>query len=177
MTPGERSAQIDHELDASLGVFDGRMRDEQATLAGQRSGRGGSAGNAEGQGSGSDGTTSGEGPGQNGAGTNGDKGGTTGSGTNPNGKGAGSQGNGPNGNGNSQGQPNGGNGDRGGGGGVGGGGARGGSGPNTVPADVPDGSDDDIVARQLREAAMKETDPELREKLWQEYRNYKKGAS
>ena len=63
------------------------------------------------------------------------------------------------------------------GGGVGGGGARGGSGPNTVPADIPDGSDDDVVARQLREAAMKETDPELREKLWQEYRNYKKGAS
>jgi hypothetical protein len=29
------------------------------------------------------------------------------------------------------------------------------------------------VARQLREAAMKEEDPELREKLWQEYREYK----
>lgn len=66
-------------------------------------------------------------------------------------------------------------GQRGGGGGVGGG-ARGGNGPTTVPADIPDGSDDDIVARQLREAAMQETDPELREKLWQEYRNYKKGA-
>ena len=36
-----------------------------------------------------------------------------------------------------------------------------------------DGSDDDIVARQLREAAMSEDDPELREKLWQEYRDYK----
>jgi hypothetical protein len=34
--------------------------------------------------------------------------------------------------------------------------------------------DDDIVARQLREAAEKETDPELKEKLWQEYRDYKK---
>ena len=33
--------------------------------------------------------------------------------------------------------------------------------------------DDDIVARQLREAAMAESDPELREALWQEYRNYK----
>ena len=64
---------------------------------------------------------------------------------------------------------------QGGGGGVGGG-AGGGSGPNTVPADIPDGSDDDIVARQLREAAMTETDPELREKLWQEYRNYKKST-
>ncbi len=35
--------------------------------------------------------------------------------------------------------------------------------------------DDDIVARQLREAAEKETDPELKEKLWQEYRKYKEG--
>ena len=64
---------------------------------------------------------------------------------------------------------------QGGGGGVGGG-AAGGNGPNTVPADIPDGSDDDIVARQLREAAQKETDPELREKLWQEYRDYKKNT-
>jgi hypothetical protein len=42
-----------------------------------------------------------------------------------------------------------------------------------VPADVGDGADDDIVARQLREAAMAEEDPELREKLWDEYRRYK----
>ncbi len=34
--------------------------------------------------------------------------------------------------------------------------------------------DDDIVARQLREAAENETDPELKEKLWKEYRDYKK---
>ncbi|NND60983.1 MAG: hypothetical protein HKN49_12020 [Gammaproteobacteria bacterium] len=33
--------------------------------------------------------------------------------------------------------------------------------------------DDDIVARQLREAAVAETDPELRERLWQEYYAYK----
>lgn len=37
----------------------------------------------------------------------------------------------------------------------------------------PPDSDDDIVARQLREAAEKETDPVLREKLWEEYRRYK----
>jgi hypothetical protein len=43
----------------------------------------------------------------------------------------------------------------------------------TVPDDVPDARDDDIIARQLREAAMNETDPELREKLWEEYRRYK----
>jgi len=34
--------------------------------------------------------------------------------------------------------------------------------------------DDDIVARQLREAAENETDPELKEKLWKEYDEYKK---
>ncbi len=44
-----------------------------------------------------------------------------------------------------------------------------------IPPDVGDGEDDDIVARQLREAAMKEEDPELREKLWDEYRAYKFG--
>lgn len=43
----------------------------------------------------------------------------------------------------------------------------------TVPADIPSGSDDDIVARQIREAASKEQDPLLREKLWDEYRKYK----
>jgi hypothetical protein len=45
-----------------------------------------------------------------------------------------------------------------------------------VPPDIPDGSDDDVVARQLREAAEKETDPELKKKLWDEYRKYKKGT-
>ena len=38
------------------------------------------------------------------------------------------------------------------------------------------GEDDDIVARQLREAAENETDPELKEKLWQEYEEYKKNT-
>lgn len=38
-----------------------------------------------------------------------------------------------------------------------------------------DSQDDDIVARQLREAAEKETDPVLKEKLWKEYNDYKKG--
>ena len=37
--------------------------------------------------------------------------------------------------------------------------------------------DDDIVARQLREAAEKETDPELKKKLWKEYENYKNSGS
>ena len=44
-----------------------------------------------------------------------------------------------------------------------------------VPADVGDGRGDDVVARQLREAAMAEEDPAIREKLWDEYRRYKRG--
>ena len=41
-----------------------------------------------------------------------------------------------------------------------------------TPGDIPSGRDDDVVARQLREAAMSEPDPELREALWEEYRTY-----
>jgi hypothetical protein len=64
------------------------------------------------------------------------------------------------------------------GGGMGGASGGGGSMPkNTAkyppPADIPDGDDDDVVARQLREAAMREPDPAVREKLWDEYRKYK----
>ena len=43
-----------------------------------------------------------------------------------------------------------------------------------VPPDLVDAKGDDIIARQLREAAMKEQDPELRDKLWDEYRKYKR---
>ena len=39
-----------------------------------------------------------------------------------------------------------------------------------VPPDVADARDDDVVCRQLREAAMQEADAALREKLWDEYR-------
>ncbi len=42
-------------------------------------------------------------------------------------------------------------------------------------ANLPNGADDDIVSRQLREAAEREADPVLRDKLWDEYRKYKGG--
>lgn len=54
---------------------------------------------------------------------------------------------------------------------------RGGIRSGSIPPDIPDGRDDDIVARQIREAAMSENDPELRKKLWQEYKEYKKSNS
>ena len=50
------------------------------------------------------------------------------------------------------------------------------SGTGATAGNIPDGSDDDIVARRLRKAAEQETDPELKEKLWKEYIEYKKNA-
>jgi hypothetical protein len=48
--------------------------------------------------------------------------------------------------------------------------------PDTsTPVDVIDSASDDIIARQIREAATKEKDPKLQEKLWAEYRKYKQG--
>ena len=62
-------------------------------------------------------------------------------------------------------------------GGTGGIGGPRGSGQNPAiyeaPEDIPSGNDDDVVARQLREAAMREPDPVIRERLWNEYRKYK----
>mgnify|MGYP006876737031 FL=1 len=49
-------------------------------------------------------------------------------------------------------------------------------GPGKGAVERADGSDDDIVARRLRRAAEQETDPELKEKLWKEYEDYKKSV-
>src|SRR5690606_10020413 len=72
-----------------------------------------------------------------------------------------------------------------------GGGARTGDGPGAIPGaagaggsgpagsggvsarEIPAGDDDDIIARRLRKAAESETDPELKDKLWKEYIDYK----
>ncbi len=42
-----------------------------------------------------------------------------------------------------------------------------------VMGGLGDGNDDDVVARQLREAAQGESDPILRQKLWDEYQKYR----
>lgn len=41
--------------------------------------------------------------------------------------------------------------------------------------DTPDARDEQVVARQMREAAIAEEDPELKEKLWEEYEDYVDG--
>ena len=45
-----------------------------------------------------------------------------------------------------------------------------------TPPDLVNSKGDDVIARQLREAAQKEREPILREKLWNEYRKYKSGT-
>ena len=55
-------------------------------------------------------------------------------------------------------------------------GTIGGAGSGGADRGIPSGDDDDIIARRLRRAAEQETDPELKEKLWKEYVEYKRGA-
>jgi hypothetical protein len=162
VTSEDRQAQIDRRFDETFAVFDERMRKEQEAVSQERASRG------PGSGTGGSGEVADTGE-ESGASGNG---GGTGSGQEP-GNGDGSDGRGSDSGGRGQ---DAGSGSSAQGGGGYGGGAKGGGGPNTVPSDIPDGSDDDIVARQLREAAMKETDPELRERLWDEYRKYKQST-
>jgi hypothetical protein len=56
-------------------------------------------------------------------------------------------------------------------------GGWGSGGTGAPPSAYTSSADDDIVARQLREAAEKETDPELKAKLWKEYEDYKKSRA
>jgi hypothetical protein len=56
-------------------------------------------------------------------------------------------------------------------------GGWGAGGSGAPPSTYSPSPDDDIVARQLREAAEKETDPELKAKLWKEYEEYKKSRA
>ena len=167
-TGEERRAALDAELSRSLGKFDQLLLKEKEVLeqnkrpadAAEAASRGGGSG---GSGSGSAGSGS-AGSGSSGSGSSGEgDAGATGQ------EGSESQEAAPGGR-----Q----SGDQSAGGAVGGGTQGGGSSPETdsrVPADVSDGHDDDVVARQLREAAMAEKDPELRERLWDEYRAYKSG--
>ena len=42
-----------------------------------------------------------------------------------------------------------------------------------IPDDIPPADNDSILEAQIRRAAMNEPDPEIRERLWDEYRKYK----
>jgi hypothetical protein len=175
-TTEEHREGLDRKLDSSLSEFDALILKEQEILEKRReaeaaAGGSGGAGTAEvgGNGSGGEGSgTAAEGS-EGSEGTGDERSGKTGTGETSTGEATGTGG--------SPDEPAGGETT------TEGNAPEGGySGPNNtklpsnrVPPDVGDGRDDDIVARQLREAAMKEEDPELREKLWDEYRAYKFG--
>ncbi len=159
-TPGEQRAGLDRELEESLSEFDGMLLREQETLEERRQDiaaaeAAAAAGSGGGSGSGA------FGGGASGAASSGggDAGGE------PPGEGGAASGASPD---------------------APGGEEQGGSSAGSsqsgeaaprdrIPPDISDGADDDIIARQLREAAMAEDDPELRARLWQEYRDYKSG--
>lgn len=42
-----------------------------------------------------------------------------------------------------------------------------------IPEDIPIDNNDDILAEQIKNAALKETDPERKKKIWNQYRKYK----
>ena len=163
LTPEEQIAALDSLLNAGLGEYDEKLLREQERIkaqapnnnsAGGGDGAGGSGDGSEGDGSegeGSEGEGSegeSEGEGQNAEGSAGDtREGEGASGQQQGGPADSSSGSTPDGN------------------------------DSDRPTDIPDGSNDDVVARQLREAAEKETDPELKAKLWEEYRRYKRGTN
>jgi hypothetical protein len=151
-TAAERKQGLDRQLDNSITEVDAMLLREQEVLAAQRESGGGGAsgGGGGGAGSGADGSdTAGGAQGRSGPDNT-----TGGSPDSPAGEAVQTAAGAP-------------EGDR----------ANPSDDGAIVPPDVGDGRDDDIVARQLREAAQKEKDPELREKLWQEYRDYKKATA
>ena len=42
-----------------------------------------------------------------------------------------------------------------------------------LPEDIPQDDNDDVLAKQIKNAALKEKDPEKERKIWNEYRKYK----
>jgi hypothetical protein len=151
-TSEERRQAGEKALDDSLGDFDKTLRKEQERVSKERDAKG----SASSEGSGSDdgsgyGGGSGDAGGQDRAARSGDLKSTGG----PAPKSA-----------NNSGDPNAANSSGKGAGGSGAGHQR-----------AREGNDDDIVAKRLRKAAEEETDPELKERLWKEYEDYKKSTS
>ncbi len=164
-TPDERRAAIDRKLDDSLGTLDKEIRKEQEKTAQERDAR--AAANA------GSGSTDSEKSGDEDADSNGKRDGDLKSGTaDTEGPKDGKEGDRKTRPGDLKSDKQG-NGNDSKGGKDGGAGAQG---SGSAAPSIPDGSDDDIVAKRLRKAAEQETDPELKEKLWKEYIEYKKNS-
>ena len=173
-TDDEKIALLDAELSSSLSEFDEKLLREQKELAEKsRSTSAGGSGEQAQHGEGASGEA-GEGEGENAAGGSGGESGKSGGESSA----GGARGDGESERQAESGQQSGTTGEGAEGneqvasaGGASGDGRQ--AGKIATPPDIPDGKDDDIVARQLREAAENEQDPELRAKLWEEYRKYK----
>jgi hypothetical protein len=150
-TRGEKVAQLDQELSSALGEFDDMLLQEEEKVATQipRRGEGGGAASGDWQG----GSSADQGAGSS------DTGSEVSSASEQNKKPGGR----PPGSASEQS-----------GKGLSGGADQVERPPTAGRPDLEEG-DDDIVARQLREAAEQETDPEVKERLWEEYRKYKEG--
>jgi hypothetical protein len=177
-TRDEERAALEAELGAALGEFDELLLREQDRVRAARppadvtaaSGGGDGRGEADGSGGGATGdASSGEQTASTGGqgGAQGDRSGQQGDGE---GDGMSATAGGATGRVTGDGGDRQGDGDRSGLGPAGGQGAS-----ASGPDDLPDPSGDDVVARQLREAAEAERDPELKARLWDEYRRYRKG--
>jgi hypothetical protein len=162
-TPEEMIAALDARLEAGMGEYDEKLLREQERIKAATPNDNSASGGGIGGGSGEDGSGA-----EGNSGDSGDSGGMNGDseGGNQDAGGASSGDQGAEGIG---GRPPGGPADSSTGSGEAGN-------ESDQPEDIPDGSDDDVVARQLREAAEKENDPELKAKLWEEYRRYKLGT-
>ena len=178
-TPDEQRETMDRKLETSLAEFDAMLLKEQQEVAARRAEHGTGAGSGSGGAAGAEGEGGEGGPG-------GSSGGAAGSAQSGGAQtadaraGAQNRGGGRSGGGKDQSTGSSQSGSRGGGGrdaeSAPEGSATAGD-QSRVPEDVGDGRNDDVVARQLREAAMSEEDPAIREKLWEEYRRYKRGGS
>lgn len=158
-TRAEQTAELDGELLAALGDFDDMLLQEEGRIA-ARVPRQRVSSNSSQAAASSSGGTSGE-AGEFSAASSGDEGDQNG-GTNAGetAEGGGSAGSGPGAHPGAQGS-------------AGAGSSTKASRDGVPGGKLPPPEDDDIVARQLREAADKESDPELKKKLWEEYWKYK----
>jgi hypothetical protein len=179
LTPDEQREALDRHLASSLAAFDAMLLKEQQAAAAQRaehaqgSGASGAAGEDEGGGGAAGGGAASGAPGQRGAA----KASGTGTATRGGERGHADSPAGGNEDDHSTGTARGDASQRAGGRSAESapeGDPRAGDTATRPPPDVGDGRDDDVVARQLREAATNEKDPAIREKLWEEYRRYKK---
>jgi hypothetical protein len=163
-TAEERRAALDKQLNDSLGSFDARLRKEQQKIAQERDARQATvAASTASASAGSGASTSGtdqtvDAAGSSAADTPEKTSGSRGGGTGKRGDARSSHG----GDLKSDKSASGANGSA--------------SGNGALANEIPDGNDDDVVARRLRKAAEQETDPELKDKLWKEYVEYKKNT-